>query len=142
MKLSIIIPVYNASSYLPGCLERLIKQPFQSIEIILVDDGSTDTSASICDEYAQKDHRIRVKHELHAGVAHSRQIGFEEAQGDYILYVDADDAVDTNMITDMYQKAIEEDADMVICDYRELIHDGVVYRKQEPSTLSGVVVLN
>ena len=142
MKLSIIIPVYNASSYLPGCLERLIKQPFQSIEIILVDDGSTDTSSSICDEYAQKDHRIRVKSELHAGVAHSRQIGLEEAQGDYILYVDADDVVDTNMITDMYQKAIEEDADMVICDYRELTHDGVVYRKQEPSTLSGGVVLN
>lgn len=142
MKLSIIIPVYNASSYLSGCLERLIKQPFKSIEIILIDDGSTDNSASICDEYAQKDYRIRVKHELHAGVAHSRQIGLEEAQGDYILYVDADDVVDTNMITDMYQKAINEDADMVICDYRELTHDGVVYRKQEPSTLSGIVVLN
>ena len=91
MKLSIIIPVYNASSYLPGCLERLIKQPFKSIEIILVDDGSTDNSASICDEYAQKDYGISVKHEPHAGVAHSRQIGLEEAQGDYILYVDADD---------------------------------------------------
>ena len=142
MTVSIIIPVYNASSYLPGCLEHLIKQPFQSIEIILVDDGSTDTSSSICDEYAQKDHRIRVKHELHAGVAHSRQIGLEEAQGDYILYVDADDVIDTDMITDMYQNAIEEDADMVICDYRELTHDGVVYRKQKPSTLSGGVVLN
>lgn len=142
MKLSIIIPVYNASSYLPICLERLLTQPFQSIEIILIDDGSTDNSASICDEYAQNDHRIRVKHELHAGVAHSRQIGLEEAQGNYILYVDADDVVDSDMITDMYQKAINENADLVICDYRELKHDGEVYRKQEPLTLSGVVVLN
>lgn len=142
MIISIIIPVYNASSYLSGCLERLIKQPFKSIEIILVDDGSTDTSASICDDYAQRDHRIRVKHEFHAGVAHSRQIGLEEAQGDFILYVDADDVVETDMITDMYQKAINEDADMVICDYRELTHDGELYRKQEPSILTGVVVLN
>ena len=138
MKLSIIIPVYNASSYLPGCLERLIKQPFKSIEIILVDDGSTDNSASICDEYANIDSRVKVLHLDEAGLS----IGLEEAQGDYILYVDADDVVDTDMITDMYQNAIEEDADMVICDYRELTHDGVVYRKQEPSTLSGGVVLN
>lgn len=142
LNISIIIPLYNASSYLHHSLDTLLSQSFQDIEIILVDDGSTDESPAICDEYARKDGRIKVFHEAHSGVAHSRQIGLEEAQGDFILYVDADDVVETDMITDMYQKAINEDADMVICDYRELTHDGELYRKQEPSILTGVVVLN
>lgn len=141
LNISIIIPLYNASSYLHHSLDTLLSQSFQDIEIILVDDGSTDESPAICDEYARKDGRIKVFHEAHSGVAHSRQIGLEEAQGDFILYVDADDVVETDMITDMYQKAINEDADMVICDYRELTYDGEVYRKQEPTALSGEAVL-
>lgn len=142
MKLSIIIPVYNASSYLPGCLERLIKQPFKSIEIILVDDGSTDTSSSICDDYAQRDHRISVKHEPHAGVAHSRQVGLDHAIGEYILYVDVDDQVQPDMISEMYQLAEVQQADMVICDYRELTHHGEVYHAQKPTALDGVTILD
>ncbi len=142
MKTSIIIPLYNASSYLHHCIDTLLSQPFQDIEIILVDDGSTDESPAICDEYASKDGRIKVFHEVHSGVAHSRQIGLEYATGDYILYVDADDMVDTNMISDMYDEAIRQQADMVICDYRELTHDGEVYQKQEPTASDGVTVLD
>ena len=139
--LSLIIPIYNASTYLAFSLESLLSQPFQDFELILVDDGNTDASPSICDEYAAKDERIRVLHEPHSGVANSRQVGLEAAKGMYILYVDADDQVDPCMIADMYQVAVDQEADMVLCDYRELTHEGEVYRKQEPTALDGVAVL-
>lgn len=138
---SIIIPIYNASTYLVFSLESLLSQPFQDFELILVDDGSTDESASICDAYAAKDDRIKVLHETHHGVAHSRQVGLETARGEYILYVDADDQVEPDMIADMYQEAVTQKADMVLCDYRELTYDGEVYRKQEPTALSGEAIL-
>lgn len=141
MMLSLIIPIYNASTYLAFSLESLLSQPFQDFELILVDDGSTDASPSICDEYAAKDERIRVLHEPHSGVANSRQVGLKAAKGMYILYVDADDQVDPCMIADMYQVAVDQEADMVLCDYRELTHEGEVYRKQEPTALDGVAVL-
>lgn len=141
INISLIIPIYNASSYLSSALEALRSQSSPSIEIILVDDGSTDASPAICDEYAEKDERIRVLHELHSGVAHSRQAGLEAAKGEYILYVDADDQVESDMIADMYQEALTQKADMVLCDYRELTYDGEVYRKQEPTALNGVAIL-
>lgn len=141
MMLSLIIPIYNASTYLAFSLESLLSQPFQDFELILVDDGSTDDSASICDAYAAKDDRIKVLHEAHHGVAHSRQVGLETAKGEYILYVDADDTVEPGMIVDMYQEAVTKKADLVICDYRELTHEGEVYCKQEPTALDGVAVL-
>lgn len=142
VKFSVIIPLYNASSYLHHSIDSLLSQPFQDIEIILVDDGSTDGSAAICDEYAKKDSCISVFHEPHSGVAHSRQVGFEHATGDYILYVDADDQVDANMVSDMYDEATRQQADMVICDYRELTNEGEVYQKQEPTASDGVTVLD
>lgn len=142
VKISVIIPLYNASSYLHHSIDYLLSQPFQDIEIILVDDGSTDASAAICDEYAKKDSCISVFHEPHSGVAHSRQVGFEHATGDYILYVDADDQVDANMVSDMYDEATRQQADMVICDYRELTNEGEVYQKQEPTASDGVTVLD
>lgn len=141
MYLSIIIPIYNASSYLHSCLDSLLSQPIQDFELILVDDGSTDNSASICGAYVAKDERIKILHEPHKGVAHSRQLRLEQARGEYILYVDADDRIAPEMIADMYQKAVSEKADIVICDYRELTHDGEVYRKQQPTSLSGVAIL-
>lgn len=141
MMLSLIIPIYNASSYLASCLDSLLSQSYQDFELILVDDGSMDDSPSICDEYAAKDERIKVLHEAHHGVAHSRQVGLEVTRGEYILYVDADDTVEPGMIVDMYQEAVTKKADLVICDYRELTHEGEVYRKQEPTSLDGVAVL-
>lgn len=111
------------------------------MEIILVDDGSTDGSAAICDDYAGKYQQIKVLHEPHSGVAHSRQVGLEQAMGNYILFVDADDQVMPGMITGMYQQAERLQADMVICDYRELTNQGEIYRKQEPTALDGVTIL-
>lgn len=142
MKASIIMPVYNASSYIVQSVNQILSQPLYDIELLLVDDGSTDESASICDEYAEKDERIRVLHEPHSGVAHSRQVGLEAARGEYILYVDADDTVEPGMIVDMYQEAEVQQADMVICDYRELTHHGEVYHAQKPTALDGVTILD
>ena len=142
MNISLIIPIYNASSYLSSTLEALLLPSSPSLEIILVDDGSTDASPSICDEYAEKDERIRVLHEPHSGVAHSRQVGLEAARGEYILYVDADDTVEPDMISEMYQLAEVQLADMVICDYRELTHHGEVYHAQKPTALDGVTILD
>ena len=142
MRISIIIPLYNASSYLYHSLNTLLSQSFQDMEIILVDDGSTDESLAICDEYARKDGRIKVFHEAHSGVAHSRQIGLDHAIGEYILYVDVDDQVQPDMISEMYQLAEVQQADMVICDYRELTHHGEVYHAQKPTALDGVTILD
>ena len=142
MRISIIIPLYNASSYLHHSLDTLLSQSFQDIEIILVDDGSTDESPVICDEYARKDGRIKVFHEAHSGVAHSRQVGLDHAIGEYILYVDVDDQVQPDMISEMYQLAEVQQADMVICDYRELTHHGEVYHAQKPTALDGVTILD
>lgn len=142
MNISLIIPIYNASSYLSSTLEALLSPSSPSIEIILVDDGSTDESPAICDEYARKDGRIKVFHEAHHGVAHSRQVGLDHAIGEYILYVDVDDQVQPDMISEMYQLAEVQQADMVICDYRELTHHGEVYHAQKPTALDGVTILD
>lgn len=142
LNISIIIPLYNASSYLYHSLDTLLSQSFQDIEIILVDDGSTDESPAICDEYARKDGRIKVFHEAHSGVAHSRQVGLDHAICEYILYVDVDDHVQPDMISEMCQLAEAQQADMVIYDYRELTYHGEVYHAQKPTALDGVTILD
>lgn len=89
--ISIIIPVYNVEDYLPKCLNSLIHQTYQNLEIILVDDGSPDKCGQICDWYARKDSRIHVIHKQNEGVARARNDGIEYASGDYISFVDSDD---------------------------------------------------
>jgi len=96
MLFSVIIPVYNIRDYLHKCLKSVLSQNFKDYELILVDDGSTDGSSSICDEYAQNDSRIRVIHKENGGVVSARNIGIKEARGEYILYVDGDDWVSEN----------------------------------------------
>lgn len=93
MSISIIVPVYNTEKYLSACLDSILTQSFTDFELLLVDDGSTDKSGEICDEYAQKDSRIRVFHKENGGVSSARNLGIEEAVGDYLHFVDADDIV-------------------------------------------------
>lgn len=114
---SISVPVYNVESYLPKCLDSLISQTLKDIEIILVDDGSTDSSGRICDQYASKDDRIRVIHKENGGLASARQAALEVACGEYFCACDADDWVEPNMYDLMYNKAKEINADVVSCDY-------------------------
>lgn len=122
--ISITIPIYNAEKFLHRSIECLINQTFRNIEIILVDDGSTDKSGLICDKYASKDKRIRVIHKENGGSASARQAGLVISTGIYYTVCDADDWVELDMYEELYKKAIEEDADIVLSDYYNNYPDG------------------
>lgn len=97
-KVSVIVPVYNVAEFLPECIESIKKQTYENLEIILVDDGSTDSSGDICDEYAMSDKRIMVYHQQNQGVVTARNIGIENASGEFIAFVDSDDTIAPNFI--------------------------------------------
>lgn len=102
-KISIIIPVYNVEKYLPQCLDSVIKQSFIDFELLLIDDGALDSSGSICDLYAKTDFRIRVFHQKNQGVSAARNKGLNEAKGEYIVFIDADDWVVDRYLQDLYE---------------------------------------
>lgn len=110
-KISIIIPVYKVEEYLPKCIDSIINQTYNNLEIILVDDGSPDKCGEICDKYALADNRIKVIHKKNAGVARARNDGIEIATGDYISFVDSDDWLAENAYEILYQGLKRQDAD-------------------------------
>lgn len=140
-KISIIIPVYQAENYLSRCLESLLTQTFSDFEVILVDDGSSDKSRMICDEYALKDSRMRVFHKENEGVSNARQYGLKQAKGEYTIHVDPDDWVSSEMLFELYQIAVEENADMVICDLIKKYRNKTKYIIQKPSRLDHISIL-
>lgn len=123
-KVSVTVPVYNTAKYLDRCLSSLIEQTLQDIEIVLVDDGSTDGSDSICDSWAERDNRIKVIHQCNGGLWKARQTGLENATGEFIIVCDSDDWVDTSAYEKAYTKAKAEDADIVIFGYVAEYNDG------------------
>ena len=140
-KISVIVPVYKAEAYLHRCLDSLFAQTFTDYEVLLVDDGSPDHSGEICDAYAARDSRIKVFHKENGGVSSARQYGMERAQGEYTIHADPDDWMEPDMLAELYREAIEENADMVICDFFENKKDEELYRVQKPSSLEPDVVL-
>ncbi|MCJ7651855.1 MAG: glycosyltransferase [Candidatus Lokiarchaeota archaeon] len=116
---SIIIPVYNTGGYLAKCLESVINQTYRRIEIILIDDGSSDNSGKICDEYANHDDRIYVIHQENQGVSVTRNVGINKSKGKYIAFIDSDDWIESKMIEVMVSNAENYDGDAVICGYYE-----------------------
>lgn len=122
-KVTIVIPVYNMEKYLDKCMESVLKQTLRDIEIILVDDGSTDTSASLCDSYVQKDERVKVIHKMNGGLTSAWKAGSKAARGEYIGYVDSDDYVEADMFERLYTRGIEKEADIVCCGLRHLYED-------------------
>lgn len=116
-KVSIIVAVYNVEHYIHRCIDSLLKQTYRNIEIILVDDGSSDNSPAICDEYAAKDNRVKVIHKPNGGVSTARQAGLDACTGDYVIHADPDDYADGQMIASLLQKAIDTNADIVTCDF-------------------------
>jgi glycosyltransferase involved in cell wall biosynthesis len=118
IKISIIVPVYNAEKYLHRCLSSIVMQTFSDLELILVDDASTDNSPAICDKYSQNDSRIIVIHnkENH-GCPQSRKIGLNRARGDFVLYIDSDDWIENAMLEKLYNKTQADNLDFVFCDY-------------------------
>lgn len=114
-KISVIIPVYNVEKYLNRCLDSVIKQSYQNLEIILVDDGSTDNSSKICDEYAQKDKRIVVLHKENGGLSDARNKGLDICTGNYISFIDSDDWLENGFYEYVYQNL--ENNDLLIFNY-------------------------
>ncbi|MDD5021038.1 MAG: glycosyltransferase [Endomicrobiaceae bacterium] len=116
---SIIIPVYNAEKYLRRCLDSVFRQTYNKLEIILVDDGSTDGSAKICDEYAENDSRIKVIHKTNEGVSSARNEGLKIANGEYIAFIDADDYIKEDMFEYLTVLMENNSAQIAICNYCE-----------------------
>lgn len=128
-KLSIIIPIYNAERYLERCMDSICAQTMTDYEVLLVDDGSTDRSAAICDEYERRDSRVRAIHKPNGGAGSARNAGIEAARGAYLAFPDADDWFDPKMYETMYQTAVEGDFDLVLCglDYYRQTADGLQF---------------
>ena len=118
--ISVIVPIYNVEKYLRECVDSIINQTYRDLEIILVDDGSPDGCGRICDEYAQKDHRIRVVHKKNGGLSDARNAGIEIAMGEYYVFVDSDDVIHPQMIEILYQTLLSEKSDMAICKFSEI----------------------
>ena len=149
MRLSVIIPVYNTEQYLHQCIDSVLSQSFSDFELILVDDGSTDRSGIMCDQYAEIDQRVRVIHKRNGGLSDARNYGLKYVTGEFVAFLDSDDYVDTTLYEKMYNKAIKEKADYVECDFiweypdESRIDTGIRYtNKLEMFTYARVVAWN
>lgn len=118
-KISVIIPIYNVEPYLAECLDSVIHQTYQNLEIILVNDGSTDACPQICEDYAAQDQRIVLIHKKNGGLSDARNAGLAIATGDYISFVDSDDLLSLDFYQILLQTLIEKEADIIECEYRK-----------------------
>lgn len=140
MLVSLIIPVFNVSDYLPNLMETVLSQTHRELEIILVDDGSPDHSGEICDGYAAQDGRVRVIHTANSGVANARNTGIDASAGDYIAFADGDDYLENDYIEYLLRLCTDNDADMSCCAWNT--DDGsrirkCSYRRREPGVYKG-----
>lgn len=124
MLLSVIIPVFNVKAYLYKCVDSVLQQTYKNIEAVLVDDGSTDGCAEICDEYAKKDSRIKVIHKTNGGLPSAWKIGVEKCSGDYVGFVDSDDFVDSDYFEKLIKAIMREQTDIAISGYTVDYSDG------------------
>lgn len=145
IKISIIMPVYNVEEYLPKSIESVLNQTLNEFELILVDDGSKDLSGKICDEYAAKDKRVKVLHQVNSGAHTARNNALKIATGTYVCFFDSDDYIDKNMLEELHALAIKYDSDLVISGfYIETYYDDNNYSVFDyiPYTLNGEEVEN
>ena len=115
--ISIIVPIYNVEKYVEKCIESIISQTYKNLEIILVDDGSPDNSGVICDEYAQKDSRIKVIHKENGGLSSARNVGLDIASGEYISFIDSDDYISPRFVEIMYEVSQKYNLEIVQCSF-------------------------
>ncbi|WP_051671532.1 glycosyltransferase family 2 protein [Oribacterium sp. P6A1] len=128
---SIIMPVYNSEAYLQSCVDSILSQDFDSFELLLIDDGSTDGSPEICDEIARKDSRVRVFHKNNGGICEARNYGMERARGEYIAFSDHDDIVLPGFLKDNYKIASEHKADIIKFGRKALYIEGDVTKRTD-----------
>ncbi len=122
-QISVIIPVYNVEGYLPVCLDSVLGQEGCTLEVILIDDGSTDRSGAICDKYAAADHRINVIHQMNAGAAAAKNAGLRRASGEFLAFLDSDDFLEPGAYCYMLDQLYAHDADVIQCAFRNIFTD-------------------
>lgn len=125
-KITVVVPVYNVADYLPKCIESIRNQTYGNLEILLVNDGSTDHSGDICEKYAALDSRITVIHKANGGLSDARNTGIDAASGDYIAFVDSDDWIDEDMYEVLYGLITEHGADLAACRLKEISKSGIL----------------
>lgn len=123
--ISVIVPVFNVEMYLSKCITSILDQTYKNIEVILVNDGSTDDSGSICDQYAKKDNRIKVIHKKNNGVSHARNIGIDKSNGKWITFVDSDDWIEDNYLEMLLKEAKSQDVDIVLCGHNKVWENNI-----------------
>lgn len=128
---SIIVPVYNAEKYLSDCITSILNQTYENIEVILINDGSTDNSGTICNSHMKTDQRIRVIHQPNAGPAHARNTGINQAVGSYVQFVDADDTIEMQM-TEQLVAAMVDNVQLVICGYKSVGMNELAHKYTPP----------
>ena len=133
--ISIIVPVYNMEKYLERCMSSILNQTYRHLQIILVDDGSTDASPQMCDAYSKKDARVQVVHKENGGLSDARNAGLQLATGTYIGFVDSDDWIELDMYEKMYAACVSQDADIAVCRYAS------VYKERIQKTESDRIVV-
>ena len=125
--ISIIVPIYNTEKYLHECLDSILNQSYTNFEVLLINDGSTDSSGTICQEYVERDSRFRYFEKDNGGVASARNLGLERSEGTYITFIDSDDWVEFNYLEVLYTALKENDTDVAISTYKRFAQDGVFY---------------
>lgn len=120
---SVIVPIYNAASYLNQCIESIINQSYKNLEILLIDDGSTDTSLKTCQEFMEKDSRIKIFQYKNQGIGATRNLGIDIASGDYIIFVDADDYIESDCIMNLYDTLIKTQSDIAIGNFYKFVQN-------------------
>ena len=133
VKVSVVVAVYQAEKYIHRCLDSLLAQTLSEYEVLLIDDGSTDSSGIICDNYAAKDSRFKVIHKKNGGVSSARKTGLDNAVGEYIIHVDPDDWAEANMLEELYNVALQNNSDMVVCDFFHEMNGMSSYIRQVPN---------
>lgn len=122
-EISVIVPVYNAEEYLERCIKSILNQSFTDFELILVDDGSTDSSPFLCDKAREKDNRIRVVHKDNGGVSSARNCGIDSSKGKYLIFCDSDDYVEQDWLELMYKAVTKDGADVGVCGFKFIFSD-------------------
>lgn len=133
-KISVIVPVYNIEHYIEECIKSILNQTFKEFELLLVDDGSTDSSLNICRGYEKKDNRIKVIHKKNGGLSDARNVGIEKACGKYICFIDGDDFIANDTLENMYNLILKNNSQIAVCNmvrYYEDEDTGVFYRPSE-----------
>lgn len=145
IKVSVIVPVYNTEKYLDRCMESLLRQTLPEIEIIVIDDGSKAVCAEKCDQWKKRDSRIHVIHKKNQGLGFARNTGIEAANGKYLVFIDSDDYVESEMCKTLYEEAEREKADIVVAGYKKVYPNGkeeICNNERIPKVLKGKQVIS